>query len=130
MLKTTAMGYLGKDAEVKTFGSNTFLSFSIGVSLGKDKGTVWVNCSSNNIKLGQWLKKGSRVLVGGTMSCKPYTDKAGVLQPGITIYCDYLEFVPSGNKSNSGGSNGSALVSAAVSEGYSVSSVSEEEMPF
>jgi single-strand DNA-binding protein len=127
MLKTTAMGYLGRDAELKTFGGNTFLSFSIGVNTGKDKPTIWVSCSSNNTKLAQWLKKGSRVLVGGTTALKPYTDKSGTLNSGLTIYCDYIEFVTA-NKPNGENNNGSSAVS--VSDGYSVSSIGEDEMPF
>jgi single-stranded DNA-binding protein len=127
MLKVTAMGYLGRDAELKTYNNSTFLSFSIGVNTGKDKPVIWISCSSNNVKLGQWLKKGSRVMVGGTMSFKPYMDKSGVLNAGASMYCDYIEFVSS-NKPVVGSSNGSSL--ASVAEGYSVSSLEEEDMPF
>jgi single-stranded DNA-binding protein len=127
MLKVTAMGYLGKDAELKTYGENTFLSFSLGVNPGKDKPTVWISCSSNNTKLVQWLKKGSRVVVIGTATFKPYMDKSGAFQPGMNLYCDCIEFVPS-PKPQSEDSSLSSVVS--VSGGYSVSSIGEDEMPF
>jgi single-stranded DNA-binding protein len=127
MLKVTAMGYLGKDAELKTYRDSTFLSFNLGVNPGKNKPAVWISCSSNNTNLVQWLKKGSRVLVIGTAVFKPYMDKSGVFQPGMNLYCDSIEFVPGTRPNND---NGNVSHEVSVSDSYSVSSIAEDDMPF
>jgi len=67
-------GNLGKDAEVKTVGNNMqMVAFSIAANLCRNGQnsqdfTVWFNCSMfRNVKLAEYLKKGTKVLVNGRL---------------------------------------------------------------
>lgn len=75
------IGHLGKDPELVTFGSYSFIKFSVAVSRGKyhnkDLGTDWFNidCSSKM----QWLlndyHKGDLVFVEGQMKIEQKDNK-------------------------------------------------------
>ena len=47
MNSLTITGQLGKDAELRTIGNDSVLSFSVadGFTKGGDKFTIWWNCS-------------------------------------------------------------------------------------
>lgn len=73
MLNASAIGYLGKDAEVKNFGGHDYTVFSIGCNRRKKDGTEetqWVNCYKygTNDKIRGYLKKGAKVFVSGDLS--------------------------------------------------------------
>lgn len=73
MIKIQAIGYLGKDAEVKDISNNQIINFSVAVSESYKKegetitNTTWYECSKfgNNIAVAQFLKKGTQVYVEG-----------------------------------------------------------------
>jgi single-strand DNA-binding protein len=77
----TIAGNLGKDAELKYLQSGeSVLTFSVADSEGRDKGTIWWNCSlwgKRAESLDPFLKKGSQVTVVGRVSERSYTDKNG-----------------------------------------------------
>jgi single-strand DNA-binding protein len=77
----TVAGTIGKDAEVKRMANGDALcNFSVADSQGKDKPTIWWNCSLYGKRaeaLSQYLGKGQAVTVVGTVSEREWTDKEG-----------------------------------------------------
>ena len=86
MLKLTVIGHLGQDAVLKTFGTASFISFSVahtdkfkdsqGVEHEK---TQWVSCLKRvgeNSSLTAYLKKGTKVYVEGRFSAKLFASQA------------------------------------------------------
>jgi single-strand DNA-binding protein len=81
MNSITIAGQLGKDAEQRFLpNGDAIASFSVADSQGKDKPTIWWNCSLFGKRaeaLGQYLTKGQAVTVSGNVSQREYTDKDG-----------------------------------------------------
>ena len=77
----TIAGNLGRDAELRyTSGGDAVLSFSVADSQGRDKPTIWWNCSiwgKRAEALAQYLTKGQQVTVAGTVSEREWTDREG-----------------------------------------------------
>ena len=86
MLTLQLIGHLGQDAEIKTIGTNKYISFSVAHtekftdSKGvKTERTQWVSC----LKYGEsqvigYLKKGTQVYVTGKMTINVVESKAYV----------------------------------------------------
>jgi len=81
MNNITIAGQLGRDAEQRYLpNGDAVASFSVADSQGKDKPTVWWNCSifgKRAESLAQYLTKGQSVTVVGNVSQRDYIDKAG-----------------------------------------------------
>lgn len=81
MNNLTIAGQLGKDAEIKYMpNGDAVASFSVADSQGKDKPTIWWNCSlfgKRAESLSQYLLKGSAVTVSGSVTEREWTDKEG-----------------------------------------------------
>jgi single-strand DNA-binding protein len=77
----TICGSLGKDAEMKYLNNgDAICSFSVADSMGRDKGTIWWNCSlfgKRAESLSQYLTKGQAVTVVGTITEREWQDKEG-----------------------------------------------------
>ena len=77
----TVAGQLGKDAEQRFLpNGDAVTSFSVADSHGKDKPTIWWNCSLFGKRaeaLTQYLTKGQSVTVSGNVTQREYTDKDG-----------------------------------------------------
>lgn len=103
MIKIEAIGNLGKDAEQKTIGGNTYASFSIAVTKrvkGENK-TIWYNVmkSDKDGKLTPYLVKGMKVFVSGEPTLSAYISKnTGNAIAELTIWANELEFCSSGDK--------------------------------
>lgn len=99
MLHTTAIGNLGKDAETKTLQSGKVVcNFSIATK-GRDKDapTIWVDCAmwgERGKRVAEYLKKGARVAVSGTLGTREYNQKTY-----LTLDVQELELL--GGKSDS-----------------------------
>ena len=82
MNNITIAGQLGKDAEVKFLSNgDPVASFSVADSQGKDKPTIWWNCSlfgKRAESLAQYLTKGQSVTVSGNVTEREWTDKEGI----------------------------------------------------
>ena len=89
MNSLTITGNLGKDAELKYLQDGAaVLSFSVADSMGRDKGTIWWNCSMFGKRaesLSQYLTKGQQVTVIGTVTEREYTDKTGAQRKSIDV---------------------------------------------
>ena len=81
MNSITITGNLGKDAELRNLNDGTaVLSFSVADNQGKDKPSIWWNCSLFGRRaesLAQYLTKGQQVTVIGTVSEREWSDKEG-----------------------------------------------------
>jgi single-strand DNA-binding protein len=81
MNNITVAGQLGKDAEQRFLpNGDAVCSFSVADSMGRDKPTIWWNCSMFGTRakaLGQYLTKGQAVTVSGTVAQREYTNKDG-----------------------------------------------------
>lgn len=81
MNNITVAGPLGKDAELRNLSDGTsVLSFSVADSQGREKPTIWWNCSlfgKRAESLQQYLTKGQAVAVSGSVTEREWTDKDG-----------------------------------------------------
>jgi single-strand DNA-binding protein len=81
MNSITVAGSLGRDAELKHLNNGDSISvFSVADSQGKDKHTIWWNCTIYGKRaesLNQYLVKGQAVTVVGHITEREYTDKNG-----------------------------------------------------
>ena len=89
MNNITVAGQLGKDAEIKYMpNGDAVASFSVADSQGKDKPTIWWNCSMFGKRaesLSQYLLKGSAVTVSGNVTEREWTDKEGGKRKSMDI---------------------------------------------
>lgn len=89
MNSITIAGNLGKDAEVRyTQSGDAVASFSVADSQGRDKPTVWWNCSiwgKRAEALAPYLTKGQQVTVAGTVSEREWTDKDGMKRKSMDV---------------------------------------------
>jgi single-strand DNA-binding protein len=80
MNSLTIAGVLGKDPELKQVGQDQVLSFTVADSQGKEKPTLWWNCQmwgKRATTLQQYMAKGQKVTVLGSIQMREYTDKDG-----------------------------------------------------
>ena len=79
--KTTIIGHIGKDAEVKDFGNNKVINFSVAVTRkwknksGEEQSkTTWFEVSKwgNNVTLSNYLTKGTQVYVEGEIEADAF----------------------------------------------------------
>jgi single-strand DNA-binding protein len=81
MNNITIAGGLGRDAELKYLNNgDPICNFSVADSQGRDKGTIWWNCSLFGKRaeaLSQYLTKGQSVTVVGTITEREWQDKEG-----------------------------------------------------
>ena len=105
--RTILIGTLGRDPESKTFpNGGSVCNFSIAVSQkwrDKQSGemkehTEWLRITLNN-KLGeiaqQYLKKGSKVYIEGSLRTRQFTDSNGVERQVTEIRGDQMQMLDS-----------------------------------
>ena len=89
MNSLTISGNLGKDAEMRHLADGTAVcSFSVADSMGRDKPSIWWNCSMFGKRaesLQQYLTKGQQVTVIGTVTEREYTDKTGQQRKSMDV---------------------------------------------
>lgn len=89
MNNITVAGQLGKDCESRVLQDGTAVtSFSVADSQGRDKPTIWWNCSLFGKRaeaLSQYLTKGQAVAVSGTISEREWMDKDGNKRKSMDI---------------------------------------------
>lgn len=103
-------GNIGKDAEVKhTPKGDSYASFSVGVSKGRDSETTWYNCAffgKRGEGVAQYLTKGSQVTVAGDFSFRKYTKKDGAEGQSLEIRVNDVKL--QGGKRDGGSSSGAS----------------------
>jgi single-strand DNA-binding protein len=89
MNNITIAGQLGKDCESRFLpNGDAVTSFSVADSQGRDKPTIWWNCSifgKRGEALAQYLTKGQSVTVGGSITEREWTDKDGNKRKSMDI---------------------------------------------
>lgn len=89
MNSITITGQLGKDSEVRFLqNGDPVCSFSVADSQGRDKPTIWWNCSlfgKRAESLQQYLSKGQSVTVIGSVSEREWTDKDGQKRKAVDV---------------------------------------------
>jgi single-strand DNA-binding protein len=112
MIKVTAVGCVGKDAELKyTQSGKAVADFSIAVNMGKDAQgndrTMWVKAvlwEKRAEGLAQYIKKGIYVAVSGRPTTEAWVGKQdGEIQSKLVINVEDFTFA-----GKSGGGNGGA----------------------
>ena len=101
MFKGQIIGNLGTDAELRVHNDNKFISFKVANSerYTAQDGTVhetlqWISVTWNGDggKLLQYLKKGVKVYVTGTLTIGTYSSpKERRILPDINLRADYIE---------------------------------------
>ena len=97
--KTSFIGILGKDAELKQIGNNNYITLNVAKSekQGQESITDWVQCNkfsgNSPSNLMQYLKKGTKVLFYGKLDVKEWTNQQGETKLQFTLWVDELELV-------------------------------------
>lgn len=105
MLKMTAIGHLGKDAEVKIHGTEAVINFNVAhTDKWKDNGvpkerTTWISCSwwTERHTIAQYLKKGTQVYIEGVPEAKVWK-KADDPKPFLNCRVLNLQLLGSANR--------------------------------
>jgi single-strand DNA-binding protein len=89
MNNITIAGGLGRDAELKYLNNgDPICNFSVADSQGRDKGTIWWNCTLFGKRaeaLSQYLTKGQSVTVVGTVTEREWQDKEGAKRKSMDV---------------------------------------------
>lgn len=102
MISAVVTGNLGRDAELKaTQGGDMLLSFNVAsnAKVGGEDVTTWVRCTiwgKRAESLGQYLSKGTKVAVAGSLSTREYEGKTY-----IEMRVDQLDFMGGGKREES-----------------------------
>jgi single stranded DNA-binding protein (ssb) len=101
MNSITIAGHLGRDPEERvTPSGQKVVNFSVATNkrkAGKDETTWWRVTVWGENKIVPYLKKGSGVIVIGSLDVRTY-DKEGVQQISLDITADTIHFLPSSNR--------------------------------
>lgn len=100
MQKLSLIGNLGNDAVVKSSGNNQFVTFNVAVTTKRKNGdqtienTNWYDCSFDNLKLADYLKKGTKVyLEGGFKADLYFSEKANKWLPKVNVFVNSIELL-------------------------------------
>ena len=145
MNKVVMMGRLTRDPEVRYSqgASQTAIGrFSIAVDRRfKCEGQPdadFFNCTSFGKQaefVEKYLKKGTKIVISGSLQNDNYTDKDGNKRFAVQILCDEIEFAESKGSGTSNGSSGGTAPSAAGDSGESDGFINlpegaDDEIPF
>ena len=82
-------GNIGKDSELRHLANgDPVCSFSVADSMGRDKPTIWWNCSLFGKRaeaLSQYLTKGQQVTVIGNVTEREWSDKGGQKRKSMAV---------------------------------------------
>ena len=89
MNSITFAGVVGKDAELRSLNNGEMVcKFSVADSQGKEKPPIWWNCSlfgKRAESLSQYILKGSKVTVFGSVSERSWMDAGGVEKKSMEV---------------------------------------------
>ena len=117
MLKLTVLGNLGGDAEVKSVGDRSVISFNVAhneryrdkASQSWQERTIWVRCNywrdPQRTGVAEYLKKGVPVYIEGDLIVQAYTNKEGQPTAGIDCRVRVLQLVGGSKNDSSQGGN-------------------------
>jgi single-strand DNA-binding protein len=101
MLSLTAIGHIGKDAELKDVNGKKVIRFSLCVDQSyknkegvKVEKTTWIDCNFwNQEKIAPYLKKGTMIFVSGEPGTHGYMSKDNAIVSLQTLTIQTLELL-------------------------------------
>lgn len=100
MEKITLIGNIGQDAKTVDYQNNKFLSFSVGCSTVKKNGeeriekTNWYDCTFDNMKFADYIKKGTKVYIEGIPKAETYWSEAqNKWLPKVRVFIQRIELL-------------------------------------
>jgi single-strand DNA-binding protein len=77
MKQISIVGRIAKNAEIKEFSNNKFVSFSVAVDdgFGDKKKTIWFECEYYNTNVCDHIRGGDPIAVSGEFKVRDYNDK-------------------------------------------------------
>ncbi len=106
MLKGSGLGTLGRDSELRyTPNGDAVLSWTMAFNtgFGDKQTTTWLRCSmwgKRTEKLSQYLLKGTKIMVFGTIETHEYQDKEGNTRTSFDMRVDDFAFAGAKSESN------------------------------
>ncbi|GAB3519471.1 single-stranded DNA-binding protein [Emticicia fontis] len=107
MQKLTIIGNIGKDAEIFNHSSGQFLGITVACTTRKKNGnevqetTNWYDCTTDNIKLLDYLKKGTKVYVEGRFKLSVFhSETSNKWIPKINLFASTLELLSAKKEEN------------------------------
>jgi len=107
MRRITVIGNITANAEVKEVGNRRAINFSTAINESfrdkdgnKTEKTTFYNCTiwrEENVKIAQYLTKGTKVFIEGTPEVEVYQDKQGNTKGAIKIIVSNIELIGSGS---------------------------------
>jgi single-strand DNA-binding protein len=97
--KTSFIGILGKDAELKQIGNHSYITMNVAKSekQGQETLTDWLQCNkfagNSPSNLMQYLKKGTKVLFNGKLDVREWTNQQGETKVQFTLWVDEMELI-------------------------------------
>lgn len=108
MQKISLIGNIGNDAVVKSSSNSQFVTFNVAVTTKRKNGeqtienTNWYDCSFDNIKLAEHLKKGTKVYIEGGFKVDLYhSEKVNKWLSKVNVFVNSIELL-SAKKEDSG----------------------------
>jgi single-strand DNA-binding protein len=112
MKKTTIIGNITKDAEIRAFeGGRSVINFDVAVNERykdrngqKQERTTYVRCAMwrENTSIAQYLTKGTKIYVEGSPDADAYINKEGKAVGNLKINVREIEFLGSAKKAEPG----------------------------
>lgn len=140
MNKATLIGRLAADPELRQTGSGIAVtSFTIAVdrpySKGTDRQTDWIDVvawRSTAEFICKYFRKGSPIVIEGSIQTRLWEDKAGQKRKSVEIVAESVEFVPRSSHSSqetvSGEENETCYPAEISPESFAV--IDDEDCPF
>ena len=103
MLKATAAGRIGRDAEQRTAGQHQVVNFTVAIDKrkGQEKVAVWLDCNfwgDRAVKLKQYLTKGSVVAVAGDIELQEFQKRDGTGGSKLSMRVDDITLLGGGKR--------------------------------
>jgi len=143
MQRLEIIGHIGQDAEVKDFGENQVINFSVAVSESytnrqgeKVTNTTWYECAKwgNNTTVAQYLKKGQQVYVSGKPQARAWQKDDGTLVASQGINVLNLQLLGSKNDNQPQQQNNSEKPQSAMQnsfvDGNGANEEEHDDLPF
>lgn len=145
---TQITGNLGSDPVVKNINGYNCIEFSVAETLRTYDGntpkdtTTWYKCSlwkkpEHTESVTKWLKKGTRVLVGGRLTVQLYTNRDGQAASSLNIKVETFEIqsweskTPAGNGSgNNQQNNSSSNTGTGSGQQNAGANTPDDDLPF
>lgn len=114
MIKCEIIGYLGRDAEVRTVNWSEYYRMSVGFKRRKDETALWIQVMYPRRKgtLDSMLRKGRQLYARGDMQVGAFTGRDGIVEPDVTLWAQELQLLSApdaaahGSRTAPGGTDG------------------------